>query len=384
MTKKLNIAVVGLNFGSLFVPSYKFHPKVGELAICDFNKDLVNRIGDRLDIKKRYYTLEDVLKEDTIDAVHLLTNIPDHDKQSVAVLESGKHCACAVPMAITIEGINKVIEAQQKSGKKYMLMETIIFTRNYLYAQKMIDSGELGNIQYIKGAHYQDMEGWPKYWRGMPPMLYGSHALAPAYAALKARAKRVVCYGSGKMREDLHAQYGNPYPMETALYEMEDGTSVEITRTLFANPKAYTEEFTIGGDKATFECGQLDEELPVVFKYVDNGIFDPEKVFTVGREISAERVDPPDRHDLLPEELRMFTRPQKMVSLTDPGDTYEFPSATGGYHPHVVNEFVMSITEDRKPIFDVYNSAELTAACICAHESAILGGKEVVIPKFIK
>ena len=382
MTKKLNIAVVGLNFGSLFVPSYKFHPNVGELTICDFNRDLVNKIGDRLDIKKRYYTLEDVLKDDTIDAVHLLTNIPDHDKQSVAVLKSGKHCACAVPMSLTMEGINSIVDAQRKSGKIYMLMETNIYTRNYLYAQKMIDSGEMGHIQYIKGAHYQDMEGWPRYWKGMPPMFYASHALAPAFAALKCRAKRVICLGSGKMREDLHKPYGNPFPMQTALYEMEDGTLVEITRTLFANAKAYTEQFTIGGDNSTFECGQLDDDLPIVFRYIDNGVFDPNRVFTVGREVSSRRIDPPDQLDLIPEEIRKFTRPQMMVSMTDPNDVYEYPSATGGYHPHVVNEFIMSIVEDRKPAFDVYNSADLTAACICAHESSMLGGKEVNIPRF--
>ena len=46
MAKKVNIAIVGLNFGSLFVPSYKFHPNIGEITICDFKHDLVKRVGD--------------------------------------------------------------------------------------------------------------------------------------------------------------------------------------------------------------------------------------------------------------------------------------------------------------------------------------------------
>ena len=237
--KKLNVAIVGLNFGVLFVPRYKFHPNVGEITICDFNREIVRTIGDRLGIKKHCYSLDDVINDPDIDAVHLLTNIPDHAKQSADVLRAGKHCACAVPMSITHQGIRDVMTAQEESGKKYVLMETIIFTRAYLYAQSMIDSGEMGNIQFVKGAHYQDMEGWPNYWKGMPPMYYASHALAPAFAALKCRAKRVVCFGSGKMREALHQLYGNPYPMQTALYEMEDGTLAEITRTLFANSRGY-------------------------------------------------------------------------------------------------------------------------------------------------
>lgn len=385
MVKKLNVAVIGLNFGALFVPSYKFHPNVGELTICDLNRELVKQVGDRLDIQKRYYSMDDVLNDDTIDAVHLLTNIPDHDKQAVAVLESGKHCACAVPMSLTMEGIHNIIAAQERTGKKYMLMETILFTRNFLHVRKMIDTGEMGHIQFIRGAQYQDMEGWPKYWRGMPPMFYATHVLAPAFAALQGYAKRVVCFGSGKMREELHKPYGNPYPFETALYEMNDGTTVELTRSLFANARPYTETYTIYGDNASFESGQLDSDLPYVFKYADNGVFDPSQPrFSVsdGREILATRIDPPDQLDLIPEEIHKFTRPQQLVSLTDPNDVYDYISGTGGFHPHVVHEFIMSIVEGRRPFFDVYHSANMTAACICAHESAMLGGKEVIIPKF--
>jgi predicted dehydrogenase len=79
MVKKLNVAVVGLNFGANFAVCYKFHPLVGELSICDLNPALVEKVGDRLDVQKRFYRLEDVLADPAIDAVHLLTRIPDHE-----------------------------------------------------------------------------------------------------------------------------------------------------------------------------------------------------------------------------------------------------------------------------------------------------------------
>lgn len=385
MSNKINIAVVGLNFGSSFVPSYKYHPGVGEVTICDFNRDLVNRVGDRWDIPKRYYSLDEVLSDPAIDAVHLLTNITGHVDQSVAVLESGKHCACAVPMSLTSEGVERIVAAQEKSGKVYMLAETVIFTRNFLFVKKLLEAGEMGRIQFMRGAHYQDMDGWPEYWKGMPPMYYATHALAPAYAATRSRAKRVVCFGSGHMREQLHEPYGNPYPMQTAMFEMEDGTLAEITRTLFHNPRGYTEAFTIAGDNITFETGQLDKDLPVMWRYKDNGDFDPdmklETYTTMGREVEEGRIDPPDQLDLIPEEIHSYTRSQTITSLTDPVDVFEYASI-GGFHPHVVNEFVTSAAGHRTPQFDIYRSAELTAACLAAHESAMIGGKEVTIPKF--
>jgi predicted dehydrogenase len=381
--KKVNIAVVGLNFGANFAHCYRFHPNVGELTICDLNHDLVNQIGDRLGIRKRYFDLADVLNDPTIDAVHLLTNIPDHDKQSIAVLEADKHCACAVPMSINKDGIYNVINAQKKSGKKYMLMETIHFTRNYLYAQKMIDTGEIGHIQYIKGVHCQDMEGWPSYWKGLPPVFYASHAVAPAFVALKCDAKRVICFGTGKMREEMHKQYGNPYPVQMALYEMEDGTLAEVTRTLFYSARGFAEGFSICGDLAAFETGQINDDLPVVFKYRDNGIFDPDHIPGIGREILEQRISPPDRLDLLPMELYCFTNPHVRAGITDPSDTYLFqPGPSGGYHPHVVNAFIRYLTEEIEPFFNISNAARLTAACICAHESSMAGGKEIIIPKF--
>jgi predicted dehydrogenase len=383
--QKVNIAVVGLNFGSSFVPSYKFHPNVGEVTICDLNTELVTRVGDRWGIDKRYGSLEEVLADESIDAVHLLTNITSHVDQSVAVLQSNKHCACAVPMSLSLEGVERIIAAQQASGKTYMLAESVIFTRNYLYVKRMIDSGEMGHIQFIRGAHYQDMEGWPAYWKGMPPMFYGTHALAPAFAATNGRAKRVVCFGSGKMREQLHKLYGNPFPMQTALFEMEDGTLAEITRTLFNNPRGYTEAFTIGGENVTFETGQLDTDLPVVWRYKDNGVFDPEMKLetftTMGREVTEDRIDPVDQLDTLPEEIRPFTRSHPVTSAADPDDVFDY-ATIGGFHPHLVDEFVTSVIENRGPQFDVYRSADLTAACLTAHESAMAGGKEILIPQF--
>ena len=53
-----------------------------------------------------------------------------------------------------------------------------------------------------------------------------------------------------------------------------------------------------------------------------------------------------------------------------------------GSHPHLVNEFVMSIIEERTPAIDEYLAANITAAGICAHESAMKGGESVIVPAF--
>ena len=89
--------------------------------------------------------------------MHLVTPIPYHADQSVAVLKAGKHCACTVPMATSVEDIERICEAKRASGRNYMMMETTLYTYQYHYVSAMKASGELGRIQFMRGSHYQDM-----------------------------------------------------------------------------------------------------------------------------------------------------------------------------------------------------------------------------------
>lgn len=71
-------------------------------------------------MERRFSDVADILKSDEYDAVHLVTPITVHAQQSVAVLRSGKHCACTIPMGLSIEELQAVIEAKRESGKNYI------------------------------------------------------------------------------------------------------------------------------------------------------------------------------------------------------------------------------------------------------------------------
>jgi predicted dehydrogenase len=118
-------------------------------------------------------------------------------------------------------------------------METTLYTYQFFYIQQLIKSGELGRIQFMRGSHYQDMAHWPNYWMGLPPMWYGTHAIGPMVALSNSRIKRVNCFGSGTMDEELHKQYNNPFPVECALFEFENGLKGEATRSLFETARTY-------------------------------------------------------------------------------------------------------------------------------------------------
>jgi len=375
--KKLNIALIGLGFGGAFADIYKFHPNVETIGICDTNQDLAKFVSENNGIPKVYKNLDAVLKDDSVDAVHLVTPIPLHAEQTVAVLESGKHCACTVPMAISLDGIKKITDATRKSGKNYMMMETTLYTYQFFYVKQMIKEGKFGKIQFMRGSHYQDMANWPDYWMGLPPMYYGTHAIGPMVALSDSRIKRVNGFGSGTMEEWLTKQYGNPYPMECAVFEFENGLKGEVTRSLFETARAYQEGLFVYGSDACFEWGFKDNDNPYITTSLPAG--DGKR----GGDTIVEVKEMPNFHQSLPKEIQHFTVGGNYDPL-NPQISLMKGAGAGhhGSHPHLVNEFIMSIIENRKPYVDEILGANITAAGICAHESAMSNGKPIEIPIF--
>jgi predicted dehydrogenase len=371
---KLHVAVVGLGFGAEFVPIYMDHPDVDSVSICDVDVARLQKTGDRFNIRRRYTSLDELLEVADIDVIHLVSGIPDHAAQTVRVLNSGKHCACTVPMATTINDIRSIIAARQASGKNYMMMETAVYTRQFLFARELQQQGALGQIQFLRGAHYQDMEGWPPYWAGLPPMWYATHAISPLLAIVKTPARTVRCLGSGKMRPALEKAYHNPFPIESALFTLEaSGIIAEVTRTLFHCARPYMESFVIYGDIASYEW-QMENEPPLLFHYNDD-------VTRLGRNVTIERPIPPDRADLLPPSIGRYTT-RFVYGEDEKHLSFEQGGGHHGSHPHLVHEFIRSIVEKRSPMIDDLTAANWTASGICAHESAVHAGQEVNIPDF--
>ncbi|OIB02116.1 oxidoreductase [Paenibacillus sp. LC231] len=375
MSKKIKVAVVGMRFGAEFVPIYLHHPWVERVAICDSNPDTLNEVGNKFGVDRRFTSMDDLLASGDYDAVHLVTPVTYHAEHSIAVLNAGMHCACTIPMGLSMEELYRVLEAKWRSGKNYMMMETACYTREFLYAKEMYESGEMGKIQFMRCAHYQDMDGWPEYWKGFPPLMHPTHALGPVLDLISKRPLKVYALGSGSMREELVRKYNNPFPIETAIYQLEDSdVAVELTRTMFHTAKAYSESFNVYGEKASFEWQQIEEELPIVMRI-------GELTEHRGRPISIERVEVPDRAELLPKEIQRFTK-RGVYDENNPHLSFLQGGGHGGSHPHLVHEFVSSIVEGRAPHIDEVKAATWTAAGICAHESALQGGREIAIPNF--
>ncbi|MEJ2901930.1 Gfo/Idh/MocA family oxidoreductase [Pedobacter panaciterrae] len=364
--KKINIAIVGLGFGAEFIPIYQKHPNANMYAICQRNPDKLKEIGDAFGIEKRYVSYEELLKDPDVDAVHINTPIQNHAEQSIAALRAGKHVACTVPMATTVEECRQIVEAVKETGLTYMMMETVIYSREFLFVKELYEKGDLGKIQFLRASHQQEMAGWPGYWEGLPPMHYATHCVGPVLALPKAQAAYVSCFGSGKIDDHLIEKYGSPFAIETCHIKYRDSDlSAEVTRSLFNTARQYRESFDVYGSKKSFEWTLIEHE---------------DSVIHTGE--SPEKVKIPDYAHLLPEEIQHFTTAGVYDSEENQHLSFIQGSGHGGSHPHLVNEFLKALTENRAPYPDAQESANITCVGILAHESAMKGGEIIPLPDF--
>ena len=128
--KQVNVAMIGLGFGSEFIPIYQAHPNANVYAICQRNKEHLNTIGDRFKIDKRFTDYAEVLKDPKVDFVHINSPISDHASMSMQALKAGKHVMCTVPMATTVEECRQICELVKQTGLKYMRGGALHFTQD--------------------------------------------------------------------------------------------------------------------------------------------------------------------------------------------------------------------------------------------------------------
>ena len=292
--KKIRVAIIGLGFGAEFIPIYQRHPNAEMYAICRRDKKELDAVGDRFGIAKRYTSYDELLKDPNVDAVHINSPIADHAPQSIAALKAGKHVASTVPAATTIDECRQIVEAQRKSGKVYMMMETVVYSREYLFAKELYDqrraradpvharqpsaghgrlAGLLGGLSAdaLRNALRQPVPGDPRQAR---------------------RARRLSRLRPYRRRPD--PKYGSPFAIETATFKLRDSdVAAEVTRSLFDTARQYRESFDVYGSKKSFEWQQVENEEPVIHTKSTT-----EKPLTEAQ--IPERVKVPDYAHLLP------------------------------------------------------------------------------------
>lgn len=227
---RVGIAGHGIcQFGAAF--GFQNHPNVEVVAVTDIDPERCAGMAEATRCETTYSSLEEMVRDDRVEAVMLATDAPSHFQHSVLALEHGKHVGCAVPAVWgSLEDADKLYEAVKRSGLKYMMFETSAYHSDCYLMRETYRAGLLGRIIYSEGHYYHYFSeplGSHNEWRvGTPPLWYATHSTAYYIAVTGGHYTDVACVG---FRGDIpwyqpeNNSYRNPFDSEIALFKTDQG-----------------------------------------------------------------------------------------------------------------------------------------------------------------
>lgn len=146
----VNIAVVGCGYwGPNLVRNFSSISECKMKKVCDTDVE-------RLAYIKRLYSevetvseFEQVVGAPEIDAVAVATPVRFHFEMAMKSLQAGKHTFIEKPMASSVAECKELIEIAEKKNLILMVGHTFVYSTPVRKIKEIVDSGELGRIQYI-------------------------------------------------------------------------------------------------------------------------------------------------------------------------------------------------------------------------------------------
>lgn len=154
--KVLKVGIIGCGgiANGKHMPSLAKLDNVKMVAFCDIIEERAVEAAKKYGTEdaKVYTDYNELLKDETIDVIHVLTPNKSHADISIAALESSKHVMCEKPMAKTAADARRMVEAAKKSGKKLTIGYQGRFRPDSLFLHSVCERGDLGDIYFAK-AH---------------------------------------------------------------------------------------------------------------------------------------------------------------------------------------------------------------------------------------
>jgi predicted dehydrogenase len=349
--RKIKVGLVGYGvckFSAAF--SFQDHPNVQVAAVSDLFPDRCAELAKVARCAKTYPSLEELVKDDSIEAVFVATDAPAHAKHCVEVLNHGKHVCTAVPaFRGDIDDAERLLECCRKNrGLIYAMFETSVFHDDLYAMEKIYAAGGFGKIIYSEGEYCHTRKpgdppiGSYKDWRRNGcPMWYPTHATAYYVGVTHGSFTEVSCQGLLPFEEAKRVPnaIGNMFHSEIGLFRTREGG---LSRMMVC--PAYGKYLEAG--RVRGEIGGYD----LTYTGCEEG----------NRIVSR-----------LKGQLLKYALPPGVV-----------PGGHGGSHGYLCDDFVDAILRGRPPAVGVIDALNMTAPGYYAHLSALKDGETVKIPQY--
>ena len=141
------------------------------VAACRRNAATLREFCSDFQIKGAYTRDQELLADDTVDAVYIATPVHRHCPQTVAAAAAGKHVLCEKPMALSVAECDEMIGACRQHGVK---LGVAYYRRFYPITRRMnelIAAGDIGDLLSVSvtcASRFALSPGDQGYWRVIP------------------------------------------------------------------------------------------------------------------------------------------------------------------------------------------------------------------------
>jgi predicted dehydrogenase/protoporphyrinogen oxidase len=183
---RVRIGVVGLGYwGPNLVRNFAELPMFDVAYVCDSRPEALDPLAARFPGVARTTRVDDLLRDDDVEAIAIATPVSTHHRLAIAALEAGKHVFVEKPLAASTAEVLELTKAADANNVVLMPGHTFIYSPPVTAIKRLIDSGELGDIYFISssrvnlGLHQPDVSVvWDlgphdfsilRYWLGAVP-----------------------------------------------------------------------------------------------------------------------------------------------------------------------------------------------------------------------
>jgi predicted dehydrogenase len=113
-------------------------------------------VADRLDLPTAYDSVEALVADDSLAAVHVTSPNDVHAEQAAAALRAGRHVVCEKPLGITAEETAALVELADGTGLVNAVCFNLRFSPHNHNAAGLVRDGSIGEPRYVTGGYHQD------------------------------------------------------------------------------------------------------------------------------------------------------------------------------------------------------------------------------------
>ncbi|MFC1569848.1 NAD-dependent epimerase/dehydratase family protein [bacterium] len=149
--QSIKTALIGAGaFAKTHLQILKNIPNVNVIALCDPNQDGAKALADQYKIPHVFQSLDDLLKSEKPDVVHIISPAQTHAPLSIQAMGTGCHVLVEKPMAVNAQEARQMIEVAEQHGVKLCVEHSNLYDAMMIQARQWLNQRAVGKVIQVE------------------------------------------------------------------------------------------------------------------------------------------------------------------------------------------------------------------------------------------